>query len=132
MVLLAYMLVSIVWSDYQFVSFKRWVRVAGTFIMAVMVLTEVQPYEAMQAILRRVIYVVIPFSFLLVKYFPKIGVFFGRWNGEPFYAGATINKNTLGEICMLAVFFLIWGFVRRRDGNDPGSVPSSIKRSSRS
>ncbi len=121
-VLLAYMLVSIIWSDFMFVSFKRWVRVAGTFIMAVMVLTEAQPYEAVQAILRRVIYVVIPFSALAVKFFPKFGVSFGRWNGEPSYSGITLNKNTLGEICMLAVFFLIWGFVRRRDGNDPGVV----------
>jgi exopolysaccharide production protein ExoQ len=113
------MLVSIIWSDYQFVSFKRWVRVVGTFIMALMVLTEAKPYEAMQAILRRIIYVVIPFSFLLVKYFPRLGVSFGRWSGDAFYAGATLNKNTLGEICMLAIFFIVWGFVRRREGNDP-------------
>ncbi len=119
-VLLVYMLVSIVWSDYPFVSFKRWTRTAGTFIMVLMVLTEASPYEAMQAIIRRVIYVVIPFSALLVKYFPSIGITFGRWSGEPLYAGATINKNTLGEICMLSVFFIIWGLVRRREGNDPG------------
>jgi O-antigen ligase len=116
--LLAYMLVSIVWSDYQFVSLKRWVRVAGTFIMALMVLTEVQPYEAMQAILRRLIYVVIPFSALLVKYFPRLGVSFGRWSGAPSYCGATLTRNNLGEICMLAVFFIVWDFVRRRDGNE--------------
>jgi len=118
--LLVYMLVSILWSDYPFVSFKRWIRTAGTLIMALMVLTEASPYEAMQAIIRRVIYVVIPFSALLVKYFPRIGVAFGRWSGEPSYVGATLTKNTLGEICMLSVFFIIWFFVRRREGNDPG------------
>jgi len=118
--LLVYMLVSILWSDYPFVSFKRWIRTAGTLIMALVVLSEASPYEAMQAIIRRVIYVVIPFSALLVKYFPRIGIIFGRWDGLPFYAGATINKNTLGEICMLSVFFIVWSLVRRREGNDPG------------
>jgi O-antigen ligase len=117
-VLLVYMLVSILWSDYQFVSLKRWIRTAGTLIMALVVLSEAEPYEAIQAILRRTMYVVIPLSMVLVKYFPLLGVGFGQWSGLPFYLGATCNKNCLGEVCALWMFFYIWTLVGRRDKID--------------
>jgi exopolysaccharide production protein ExoQ len=119
--LLLFMLVSIFWSDFPFTSLKRWVRTAGTAIMALVVLSEAEPYEAMHALLRRMLYLVIPFSMLLVKYYPTLGVTFGRWSGLPGYAGVTINKNTLGEVCMLAVFLYIWALVARRD-NKAGAV----------
>ncbi len=113
--LLLFMLVSILWSDFPFVSFKRWVRTAGTAVMALVVLSEAEPEEALLALLRRTMYLVIPFSMLLVKYFPRLGVIFGRWSGEPQYAGVTLNKNTLGEVCMVALFLLIFTMVARRD-----------------
>src|SRR5688572_24348967 len=42
-VLLGYMLVSIAWSDYQLVSLKRWFKVSGDLVMALVVLTEISP-----------------------------------------------------------------------------------------
>jgi exopolysaccharide production protein ExoQ len=116
--LFLFMLVSILWSDFPFISFKRWVRTAGTAIMALVVLSEGEPYEAMIAVLRRTMYLVIPFSMLLVKYYPRLGVTFGRYNGQPMYSGVTINKNTLGEVCMLYVFLYIWALVAKRDNKD--------------
>jgi exopolysaccharide production protein ExoQ len=79
------MLISILWSDFPFISLKRWVRTAGCSIMALVVLSEANPYEAMHAILRRTIYVVMPLSVVLVKYYPHLGVSFGRWSGQPSY-----------------------------------------------
>jgi exopolysaccharide production protein ExoQ len=113
--LLLFMLVSIFWSDFLFVSLKRWSRTAGTVMMALVLLSEDDPYEAILAVLRRTMYLAIPFSMLLVKYYPRIGVGFGRWSGEAIYAGVAGNKNTLGETCMLALFFCVWALVARRD-----------------
>jgi exopolysaccharide production protein ExoQ len=121
--LLIFMLVSIVWSDFPFISFKRWVRTAGTAVMALVILSEAEPYDAILAVLRRTLYLVVAFSFLLVKYYPKLGILFNRWNGDPLYAGVTINKNTLGEVCMLYIFVFIWvRFVRRDDEEGPPAV----------
>jgi exopolysaccharide production protein ExoQ len=122
--LLLFMLLSILWSDFQFVSFKRWVRTAGTAIMALVVLSEEEPYEAIRALLRRTLYLVIPFSMLLVKYYPRLGVTFGRWSGQPLYAGVATNKNTLGELCMLYVFVFVWVWVSRRDDKE---APQPLK-----
>jgi O-antigen ligase len=116
--LLLFMLLSILWSDFPFVSLKRWVRTAGTAVMALVVLSEAEPYEAMHAVLRRTMYLVIPFSMLLVKYYPRLGVGFGRWSGQPVYSGVATNKNTLGELCMLCVFLFIWDWVARRDNKE--------------
>ena len=110
-----FMLVSILWSDFVFVSFKRWIRTVGTMIMALVVLSESEPYEAMHSIIRRVLYIVIPLSAMLVKYYPGLGISFGRWSGQAMYTGATNNKNTLGEICSLWIFLFIWTIVVRRD-----------------
>jgi O-antigen ligase len=116
--LLSFMLISIFWSDFPFVSLKRWVRTAGTAIMALVVLSEAKPYEAIHALLRRTMYLVIPFSVVLVKYYPRLGVSFGRWSGQPLYTGVTNNKNTLGEVCALFIFLCIWVRVARRDNKN--------------
>ncbi len=116
--LLLFMLVSILWSDFPYVSLKRWVKTAGTAIMALVVLSEAEPYDAMLAVLRRTVYCVIPFSILLAKYYPSLGVSFGRASGVPTYLGVTVSKNALGEVCMLAAFFCIWSLVARRDEMD--------------
>ena len=44
---------SIAWTDEPFVLFKRWIKDLGNPIMALVILTEQRPYEAVGAILRR-------------------------------------------------------------------------------
>ena len=61
------MLVSILWSDFPLVSFKRWVKTAGTVTMALVLLTDPASLEALEAIFRRTVYILIPFSVILVK-----------------------------------------------------------------
>ena len=112
--LFLYMLVSILWSDYPFVSLKRWIRVSGTIVMALVVLTGPSPLAGIEAIFRRMIYILIPFSMLLVKYYPEYGVQYGRWSGEPMWTGTAIGKNELGVLCMISALFLIWTWARRR------------------
>ena len=111
--LVGFMFVSIAWSDILFIAFKRWIRELTGVVMALVVLTEPDPRKAMEIILRRTVYVLIPFSILLIKYFPDLGVLYSRWTGDIQWVGVTLQKNGLGRLCVISAFFLIWTFIRR-------------------
>jgi exopolysaccharide production protein ExoQ len=115
-VLLAYMLLSCLWSEVPDRSFKQWVRVFGSVIMAFAVLTEPDPRRALQSILVRQVYVLIPLSVVLVKYVPELGVVFGKWSGERMWEGACLQKNGLGRLCLISAVFLSWRLIRRWKG----------------
>jgi exopolysaccharide production protein ExoQ len=118
MLLLGYMFVSILWSDIPFVSFKRWFRELGAIIMAFFILTEPSSKQALESILRRTTYILIPFSWLLIKYYPLYGVQYDRWSGERMWIGVALQKNSLGRLCFISIFFLIWGLTRRKQRID--------------
>jgi O-antigen ligase len=122
LILFLYMLVSVVWSDYPFVSLKRYIKNAGTVIMALVLLSEPSPCEAMRSVFVRTAYVLIPFSVILVKYFPRWGRGYTRWGGVEVWMGATMTKNTLGVLCVISAFFLFWAIVRRWQGKQPRTV----------
>ena len=90
--LIGFMLVSVVWSDIPFISFKRWIREFTAVTMALLVVTEPAPLQAMQSLLRRTIYILIPFSILLVKYFQDLGVIYNRWTGDIQVGGSNHAK----------------------------------------
>ena len=121
MLLMGYALMSILWSDIPLISFKRWIRELLAVIMAFLVLSERAPQEALQVVIRRATYILIPFSVLLIKYFPMYGVMYGRWTGDLMWVGVTCQKNGLGRLCLVAIFFLVWTFVRRWLGHDTTS-----------
>ena len=118
MLLIGYMFVSITWSDIPYISFKRWVRELVAVVMAFLVLTERDPRQAVQSIFRRTIYILIPFSLVLIKYFPAYGIQFGRWSGELEWIGVTTQKNGLGRLCLISAFFFVWTLFRRWQGRD--------------
>jgi exopolysaccharide production protein ExoQ len=113
-VLLCYMLVGILWSHFPAASFKRWIREATAIIMALLLFSELDAKEAVESVLRRSVYILVPFSLLLIKYFPEYGVEFGRWSGARMWIGVTTQKNGLGRLCLTAVFFLMWSLVKAR------------------
>ena len=104
--------ISILWSDYQFVSFKRWIRLLGAIPVALVVLSEKSPLDAMESVFRRCAYVLIPFSIVLIKYYPHFGAAYGRWSGLPMWIGVTSTKNGLGQLCAFSAFFIIWTYIR--------------------
>jgi exopolysaccharide production protein ExoQ len=112
--LLAYMAISILWSDYPLTSFKRWVRGVGVVLCAMVVLTEKAPQDAFEIIVRRTIYVLIPLSIVLIKYFPDLGIDYSEWEGMRMPMGAATHKNTLGILCTLSALFLVWDLLRKR------------------
>lgn len=111
--LICYMFVSIIWSDIPFTSFKRWIREVLALIMAFIVLSERDPQKALEQIFKRTIYILISFSPVLIKYFPEYGREYSVWAGSLSWTGVALQKNGLGRLCLIAVFFLIWTLVRR-------------------
>ncbi len=107
-IFLAYCGLSIVWSDFPFASFKRWVKVLGLPMMVLLIATEPDPREAFARVMKRAAYVLIPFSILLVKYYPGLGRGYSPWGGEAFNTGVTTNKNELGYVCLILAFFFSW------------------------
>ena len=116
--LIGYMLLSVLWSDIPFTSFKRWIRELLAVVMAFLVLTERDPQQALQSVLRRIVYILIPFSYLLIQYFPYVGREYHRWSGGQMWIGATMQKNGLGRLCLTAAFFLIWTLIKRWQKRD--------------
>lgn len=111
---LAFTVVSIAWSDTPYISLKRWFRELGiAIVMALVVSTEAEPREALKSLFRRIIYVHIPLSFLLIHYYPHLGRQYGRWSGQLMWTGVSMQKNGLALLCCFALFFFIWTFVRR-------------------
>lgn len=117
-ILICYMFVSIFWSDIPFSSFKRWIRQLVALAMAFMLSSEEKPIRALQCLFTRVIYILIPFSLMLIKYYPHLGVEYGRWSGSLMWIGVASQKNGLGLVCLFAFFFLVWSFVRRWQGRN--------------
>lgn len=104
-------LVSVLWSDFPFVSFKRWFRDFGNYLSVLVVLTDPLPLEAVRTVLRRLGYLLIPLSILLTKYFPQIGKQYEIWTGLSMYVGATTSKNMLGVLCLVCGLFYFWDTV---------------------
>lgn len=102
---------SVLWSDFLFISFKRWIRLSGEILMALVVLSERSPLNALESVLRRCAYVLLPFSLLLIKYFPALGVGYS-WDGVKMWVGVTMQKNALGAICALSAFLIVWALHR--------------------
>ncbi|MCK4826171.1 O-antigen ligase family protein, partial [bacterium] len=101
----------ILWSDFQLVSFKRWFRLAGVVPIALVVLSERSPLKAMESVLRRCAYVLIPLSLSLIKYFPYYGVQYSN-EGTKMWVGVASQKNSFGVICAISIFMIIWSFAR--------------------
>ncbi len=78
-----YCLLAVVWSDYPFVAFKRWVKVLGHPLMALLILTDRDPEAALRTILKRCGFILLSCSILLVKYFPEYGRGFDAFTGAP-------------------------------------------------
>jgi O-antigen ligase len=104
----AFCAISVVWSDYSFISFKRWIKIFGHVVMVLLILTEGRPLIAARATLYRCSAVLLPLSVLLIKYYPELGRGVSRFTYEPICLGAALGKNELGitlVVCGLTVFW---------------------------
>lgn len=110
---LLFALLSVFWSDFSFVAFKRWFRDLGAYLVILVVLTDRRPLEAVCTLLRRLCYLLIPVSLLLIKYYPQMGKQYDFWIGTSVFVGATTSKNMLGVLCLVSGIFFFWDTVTR-------------------
>jgi exopolysaccharide production protein ExoQ len=105
---IAFMALSILWSHYPFVSFKRFIKVIGSIVMACVILTEDDPLAAFSTVLRRCLYIHLPMSIICIKYFRNIGVSFDWFGTAESWQGISTTKNVLGQVAMLGVVYFFW------------------------
>src|SRR5208337_50300 len=89
MAFVLFALVSVCWSDFAFVSFKRWFRDLGNYLVILVVLSDRHQLEAVRMLLRRLSYLLIPLSILLVKYYLYLGRGYSIYSGVSYFVGAT-------------------------------------------
>jgi exopolysaccharide production protein ExoQ len=109
--------ISILWSDFPFVAFKRWTKGFGDPIIMLIILTEGEPIKAAQFVFKTCIYTLIPLSVLFIKYYPTLGRGYDEWTGAAQYTGVTTNKNLLGFVLMVSGLLLVWRLFARWGGD---------------
>jgi len=110
-----YCLVSVVWSPFPSVAFKRWTKAAGDLVMVLVVLTDGQPIEAIRRLFARVGAILMPLSIYLTRY-TVMGRGFDP-DGHPMNTGVTTNKNSLGLLAFvigLSVVWSLWTLLRTK------------------
>jgi len=107
-IFLAYCLVAVLWSDFPFVSLKRWIKLLGDPVMALVILTEPDVIESLTVLIKRAAYVMLPVSILFIKYYPDLGRLYDTWTGAQMNTGIATNKNELGFDCWIIGAVLLW------------------------
>jgi len=106
----AYCALSIYWSDYPFVAFKRWIKAGGDLIMILIVLTDADPKAALKRLFSRGTFLLLPISVLLIKYYPDLGRHYNVWTWTPTVGGVTLGKNLLGMTTLVFGLTSVWRF----------------------
>ena len=109
---------SILWSDFPGVAFRRWFKSIGDPLMVLVLLTEARPALAIEVVLRRVAYVLLPLSVVFIKYYPHLGRVFSPW-GAMYHTGVTTNKNLLGYLLMVFGLFFICSLMTKHPMTTP-------------
>jgi O-antigen ligase len=101
-----YCLVSVSWSPFPGVAFKRWTKAIGDLVMVLVIVTEADPIAALRRLFSRVGFILLPASILLIRY-----SYLGRGfdpDGTVTNIGVTTNKNTLGLITFVIAIGALW------------------------
>jgi O-antigen ligase len=103
-----YCAISISWSDYPGVAFKRWIKSISDLVMVLIVLTAPERSSAIRRLLTRAGFLLIPLSVLLIKYYPDMARYYSRWEGKQFVSGVAEDKNMLGMTCLVFGLGAVW------------------------
>src|SRR5271157_2644924 len=114
-----YCAVSVAWSDFPFVAFKRWTKALGDVAMILVILTDPKPMRALRWLITRLGYLLFPLSVLFIRYYPNLGRrMTNSWTLEP--VGIGTQKNGLGMICLVyGLGLLSYLLATHRDRQDP-------------
>lgn len=108
-----FLLISVIWANSPFVSFKRWFKETGNIIVLLVVLTEADPLQAFRAVFVRCAYVLIPLSVIFLRYFPDLGRRYNSHSGEMEAIGVTFQKNSLGGMVLVCSLIVIWDWFEK-------------------
>lgn len=103
----SYAALSIAWSDYPFVTFKHLIKGSGDIMMILIVLTEPDIPVAIERLITRLGFVLVPLSLLLIWYYPSIGRT-RTMDWTPEAVGVCTQKNGLGELCDIFGLGILW------------------------
>ena len=102
-----YCLLSVAWSYYPDVSFKRWIKAIGDVAMVLVIVTDRQPVAAFERLISRVGFLLLPASVLLIKYYGNLGRAYDPSGGLS-NTGVTTNKNVLGVVLFVISLGTLW------------------------
>src|ERR1700722_15006861 len=77
-----FLLVSVIWAYSPFVSFKRWFKELGNIFVLLVILTEASPQQALRAVFFRCGCVLMPLSYVFVRWFPELGRTYNIHSGQ--------------------------------------------------
>jgi O-antigen ligase len=106
-----YCAISILWSDYLFISLKHWIKSIGDVVMVLIVLTDPYPRAAIRRFFSWTAFLLIPISVLLIMFYPSLGRYYDSAERITYYTGVTTNKNSLGVICVVCGLGALWSFI---------------------
>lgn len=108
-----FMGISILWSDFPGVSFKRWVRTIGDLMMVMIVITDNNFTKAFERMFRIWGYILIPLSVFFIKYYRHLGVKYDQSGAMEMWIGVSTHKNSLGQLACMSAIFFFWVFFTR-------------------
>ncbi len=111
-------LVSVLWSDFPRVAFRRWTKGIGDLVMVLIVVTDTRPNAALERLITRVGFLFMPASVLLIKYYRDLGTYHAlSYAGN---CGVSTDKNILGVTVFVLSVGAFWLVLRLlRDSSQP-------------
>ena len=108
LIFFSYCLLSVLWSDFSDISFKRWTKALGDLVMVLIVVTDAEPRAALKRLFSRTGFILMPASVLLIRYFNNLGRTYDAFSGEPANIGVAIGKNILGVTTLVLSLGAVW------------------------
>lgn len=102
--------ISVAWSDFPDIAFKRWIKAIGDPLMIMVVLTDPDRLAAIKRLFTRVSFTLMPLSVLVIKYYPNIGRDYSN-SWEWMYRGVASHKNSLGLLGLVCGLASLWRMV---------------------
>jgi exopolysaccharide production protein ExoQ len=118
----AFLLISILWANSPLTSFKRWFKEFGNIAVLLVILTEAKPQLALRAVVVRCAYLLLPLSFVFIRYFPSLGRFYSSHGGEGEIMGVATQKNSFGVLLLVCGLVLLWDWLELRKEQRPSKA----------
>jgi exopolysaccharide production protein ExoQ len=118
----AFLLISVLWANSPFVSFKRWFKEFGNIAVLLVILTDPRPQQALRAVFVRCACLLLPLSLVFIRYFPSLGRFYSSHGGEGEITGVTTQKNSLGVLLLVCGLVLLWDWLELRKEQRPSKA----------